>query len=101
MDDYAHWHNPRRNVCLLRRSAVHAVATTKGIRLFIDIPLKRADHFLELYKVHPLPFFHTGINKHIGALLCRRTGNSLLLFNHRYFRDVLKTFTQYAPPTLY
>jgi len=46
-------------------AAVHAVATTNGIRLFIEIPLKTIDHFFELYQVHLLLLFHTGINKYI------------------------------------
>jgi hypothetical protein len=42
---------------------VHAVATSKNIRLFVEIPLKAADRYIELYQVHSLPFFHRGINK--------------------------------------
>jgi hypothetical protein len=44
---------------------VHAVATSKSIRLFIDIPLKAADQYFELYQVHSLPFFHKGINRFV------------------------------------
>jgi hypothetical protein len=44
---------------------VHATATSRGIRLFIDIPLKAADRYFELYQVHSLPFFHQGIKKFI------------------------------------
>ncbi len=43
-------------------AAVHAVATSQSLRLFIDIPLKAADRHFELYQVHSLPFFHEGIN---------------------------------------
>jgi hypothetical protein len=42
---------------------VHATATSQSIRLFIDIPLKAADRYFELYQVHSLPFFHQGIKK--------------------------------------
>jgi hypothetical protein len=42
---------------------VHAVATSKNIRLLIDIPLKATDRYFELYQVHSLPFFHKGIRK--------------------------------------
>jgi hypothetical protein len=44
---------------------VHAVATSTSIRLFIDIPLKAADRYFELYQVHSLPFFHKSIGKFI------------------------------------
>jgi len=43
----------------------HAVATSKSIRLFIDIPLKAADRYFELYQVNSLPFFHKGIGKFV------------------------------------
>jgi hypothetical protein len=46
-------------------ATVHAVATSKSIRLFIDIPLKAADRYFELYQVHSFPFFHIGINRFI------------------------------------
>ena len=35
---------------------VHAVATSKNIRLFVDIPLKAADRYFEIDQVHSLPF---------------------------------------------
>ena len=38
-------------------ATVHAVATSKNIRLFVNIPLKAADRYFELYQVHSLPFF--------------------------------------------
>jgi hypothetical protein len=44
---------------------VHAVATSRSIRLFIDIPLKAADRYFELYQVHSFPFFHKEINKFV------------------------------------
>jgi hypothetical protein len=44
---------------------VHAVATSTNIRLFIDIPLKAADRYFELYQVHSLPFFHKGIGRFV------------------------------------
>jgi hypothetical protein len=46
-------------------ATVHAVATSKSIRLFIGIPLKAADRYFELYQVHSCPFFHTGINNFV------------------------------------
>jgi len=46
-------------------ATVHAVATSKSIRLFVDIPLKAADLYFELYQVHSLPFFHRGIGKFV------------------------------------
>ena len=44
---------------------LHAVATSKSIRLFIDFPLKAADRYFELYQVHSLPFFHLGVRKYM------------------------------------
>jgi hypothetical protein len=44
---------------------VHAVATSKSIRLFVDIPLKAADKYFELYQVHSLCFLHQGIGKFV------------------------------------
>jgi hypothetical protein len=44
---------------------VHAVATFKTIRLFVDIPLKATDRHFELYQVHSLPFYHEGIGKFV------------------------------------
>jgi hypothetical protein len=46
-------------------ATVHAVATSKNIRLFVDIPLKAADRYFELYQVHSLSFFRRGINKFV------------------------------------
>ena len=46
-------------------ATLHAVATSTNIRLLIDIPLKAADRYFELYQVHSLPFFHKGIGKFI------------------------------------
>jgi hypothetical protein len=46
-------------------ATVHAVATSRNIRLFIDIPLKAVDRHFELYQVHSLPFFYVGINKFV------------------------------------
>jgi len=46
-------------------AAVHAVATSKSIRLFIDITLKAVDRYFELYQVHSLTFFHEGIGKFV------------------------------------
>jgi hypothetical protein len=37
-------------------ATVHAVATSKNIRLLVDIPLKATDRQFELYQVHSLPF---------------------------------------------
>jgi hypothetical protein len=44
---------------------VHAVATSKNIRLLVDIPLKATDRYFELYQVHSLPFFHKGIGRFV------------------------------------
>jgi hypothetical protein len=46
-------------------ATVHAVATSRTIRLLIDMPLKAVDRYFELYQVHSLPFFHKGIGKFI------------------------------------
>jgi hypothetical protein len=46
-------------------ATVHAVATSRILRLFIDIPLKAADRYFELYQVQSLPFFHEGINRYV------------------------------------
>jgi hypothetical protein len=46
-------------------ATVHAVATPTSIRLLIDIPLKAADRYFELYQVHSLPFLHKGIGKFV------------------------------------
>ena len=46
-------------------AAVHAIATSKNIRLFVDIPLKATDRYFELYQIHSLPFFHKGIGKFV------------------------------------
>jgi hypothetical protein len=46
-------------------ATVHAIATARSIRLFIEIPLKAVDRYFELYQVHSLPFFHEGINNFI------------------------------------
>jgi hypothetical protein len=44
-------------------ATVHAVATSRSIRLLIVISLKVVDRYFELYQVHSLPFFHKGIGK--------------------------------------
>ena len=44
---------------------VHAVATSKNISIFIDIPLKAAGQYFELYQVHSLHFSHKGIGKFV------------------------------------
>ena len=46
-------------------ATTHAVATSKTIRLFIDIPLTATDRYSELYKVQSLTFFRMGINRYI------------------------------------
>jgi hypothetical protein len=46
-------------------ATVHAVATSKSIKLLIEIPLKAADRYFELYQVHSFPFFHKGIGKFV------------------------------------
>jgi hypothetical protein len=46
-------------------AAVHATATSKSTRLFIEIPLRAADRYFTLYQAHSLPFFHEGIKKFI------------------------------------
>ena len=67
-------------------AAVHAVATTKGIRLFIEIPLKTVDHLFELYQVHPLPFFHTGINKYI--MIDESVSHIIVSENRQFFNTL-------------
>jgi hypothetical protein len=45
-------------------ATVHATATSRSIRLFIDIPSRAADdRSFKLYQAHSLPFFHKGIKK--------------------------------------
>ena len=46
-------------------AVVHAVATSKSIRFLVDITLKAADRYFELYQVHSLPFYHKGIGKFV------------------------------------
>ena len=46
-------------------ATVHAIATSTSIRLFVEIPLKAADRYFELYQVHSLPFFHEEIGKFV------------------------------------
>ena len=46
-------------------AVVHAVATSNSIRLLVDITLKAADRYFELYQVHSLPFYHKGIGKFV------------------------------------
>jgi len=41
-----------------------AVATSTSIRLFVEILLRPADRYFELYEVHSLPFFM----KELGGL---------------------------------
>ena len=47
------------------QAIVHAVATSKSIRLFVEIPLKASGRYFELYQAHSLPFLHEGINKFV------------------------------------
>jgi hypothetical protein len=55
-----------QDVCVYYTIAtVHAVATSKNIRLFVGIPLKATDRHFELSQVHSLPFFHEGIGKFV------------------------------------
>jgi hypothetical protein len=42
---------------------VHATATSRSIRLFIDIPLRASVRSFTLYQAHSLPFFHKGIKQ--------------------------------------
>jgi hypothetical protein len=46
-------------------ATVHAVASSRNIRLFIEIPLKAADRYFELYQVHSLPFLQKDIGKFV------------------------------------
>jgi hypothetical protein len=48
-----------------RVATVHAVATSRSIRLPIEIPPKAADQYFELYQIHSLTFFHKGISKFV------------------------------------
>jgi hypothetical protein len=81
-------------------ASVHATATTRSIRLFIDIPLKAADRYFELYQAHPLPFFHKGVNK----FMTDEPFTYLAVAEYRQFFTtlckcclrVLKIITQYA-----
>jgi hypothetical protein len=45
-------------------ATVHAVASSHTIR-FVDIPLKAADRYFELYQAHSLPFLQRDINKFV------------------------------------
>jgi len=47
------------------QAIVHAVATSKSIRLFVEIPVKASGRYFELYQAHSLPFFHERINKFV------------------------------------
>jgi hypothetical protein len=67
-------------------AVVHAVATTKGIRFFIEIPLKTVDHLFELYQVHPLPFLHTGINRYM--IIDESVTHIILSENRQFFTAV-------------
>jgi hypothetical protein len=46
-------------------ATLHAVATSTSIRLFVEIPLKAADRYFELYQVHSLPFLYERIGKFV------------------------------------
>jgi hypothetical protein len=43
-------------------ATVHGVATSKNIRLFVDVSPKAADRYFEQYQVYYLPFFYKVIN---------------------------------------
>lgn len=43
-------------------ATVHAVASSRTIRLFVDIPLKAADRYFELYQARSLSFLQRYIN---------------------------------------
>jgi len=70
-------------------AAVHAVATSKSIRLFIDIPLKAVDRYFELYQVHSLPFFHEGIGK---FLMVDEPFNYLAVAESRQFFAIITPY---------
>jgi hypothetical protein len=46
-------------------ATVHAFATSSNIRLSVEIPLKAADRYFELYQVHSLPFFYESIGRFV------------------------------------
>jgi hypothetical protein len=46
-------------------ATVHAVASSRSIRLFIEITLKAAERYFELYQVHSLPFIQKVIGKFV------------------------------------
>ena len=68
-------------------AAVQAVATTRSIRLFIEIPLKTVDKLFELYQVHPLPFFHVGINK---CMMIDESVSHIIVSENRQFFTVVE-----------
>ena len=70
-------------------ATVHAVATSKSIRLFVDIPLKAADRYFELYQVYSLPFFHKGIGKFV---MIDEVFTYLAVAESRQFFAILPTY---------
>ena len=46
-------------------ATVHAVASSRNIKLYNVIPLKATDRYFELYQLHYLPSFHNGIGKFV------------------------------------
>ena len=68
---------------------LHAVATSKSIRLLVDIPLKAADRYFELYHVHSLPFFHKEIGKFV---MIDETFTYLAVAESRQFFALIPTY---------
>jgi len=61
---------------------VHAV----DIHLFVEITLKTVEHLFELYQIHPLPFFHAGINKYF---MIDEPFSHIIVSENRQFFNIL------------
>jgi hypothetical protein len=70
-------------------AVVHAVASSRYIRLCVEIPLKAADRYFELYQVHSLLLFHKGIGKYI---VVDETFTDLAVAENRQFFTVLTPY---------
>ena len=85
-------------------ATVHAVATSKSIRLFVDIPLKAADRYFELYQVHSLPLFHKEIGKFMideaFTHLAVAESSSLHRYQHICCLEVRKISIRYVQLTM-
>jgi hypothetical protein len=70
-------------------ATVHAVATSKSTRLFVDVPLKAANRYYELYQIHSLPFFHKEIEK---LVMIDEAFTYLAVAESRQFFAVIPTY---------